>query len=341
MATGLDEDYRKPKNLADQIIRTLDEDAITPSDRLRLIALYLLYKDGLIPGDLQKLLAHAQLPPPQADVINGLEHLGATVRRSLKDSKPTTQTLFSRKPQPAPAGQEEYSLSRYTPSLQLMLENHVRGVLDQNTFPYMKPEVDATDDFNSQESSAASLRSAKPTWAKSRVASTEPRQRVIVFMAGGATYSEARACYEVSRSTSRDVFLVSSHMQNPGLFMRQLSDLSTDRRRLHLPADMPKPKAPAHLFEREASPQPLAASSSQGQKVMGLPSGPQPLSANMAKMSLSNGARPAPSQSQPPAAPIKPPLVFSQDEQQRSKKSGKLSKDTEKKKKHHFFSSKK
>ena len=337
----MDEDYRKPKNLADQIIRTLDEDAITPSDRLRLIALYLLYKDGLISGDLQKLLAHAQLPPPQTDVITGLEHLGATVRRSLKDSKPVNHTLFNRKPQPAPAGQEEYSLSRYTPSLQLMLENHVRGTLDQNTFPYIKPEVDATDDFSSQESSAASLRSAKPTWAKSRVTSTEPRQRIIIFVAGGATYSEARACYEVSRSTSRDVFLATSHMQNPGLFMRQLSDLSMDRRRLHLPADMPKPKAPAHLFEREASPQPITTSSSQGQKVMGLPSGPQSLNANMAKLSLNNGPESATLQSQPSAAPTKPPLVPSQDEQQRLKKSSKLSKDTEKKKKHHFFSSKK
>lgn len=324
------------------MIRTLDEDAITPSDRLRLIVLYLLHKDGLIPGDLQKLLAHAQLPPPQADVINGLEHLGATVRRSLKDPKPANHSLFNRKPQPAPAGQEEYSLSRYTPSLQLMLENHVRGTLDQNTFPYMKPEVDASDDFSSQESSAASLRSAKPTWAKSRVASTEPRQRVIVFVAGGATYSEARACYEISKSTSRDVFLASSHMQNPGLFMRQLGDLSMERRRLRLPVDMPRPKAPAHLFEREASPQPTAAaSSSQTPNVMGLPPGPQPLNANMAKLSLSNGAKPPPSQSQPPAASIKPSLAPSQDEQQQLKKGSKLSKDTEKKKKHHFFSSKK
>ena len=301
----------------------------------------MLYKGGLVPGDLQKLLAHAQLPPPQVDVISGLEHLGAAVRRALKDSKPATQALFNRKPRPASAGQEEYSLSRYTPSLQLMLENHVRGTLDQNIFPYTKPHVDATEDFSSQEASAASLRSAKPTWAKSRFAATEPRQRVVIFMAGGATYSEARACYEISQSTSRDVYLATSHMQTPALFMRQLNDLSVDRRRLQLPADMPKPKAPAHLFEREAPPQPTTVSSSQPQRVMGLPPGPAPPTADMAKMSIGNGVSSTSLASQSLATPTKSSPAVSQEQQQQLKKGHKLSKETEKKKKHHFFSSKK
>ena len=63
LATGLDEDYRKPKNMTDQIVRTLDDEEITPADRLRLVALYVLFKNGILPADLQKLLFHAQLPP--------------------------------------------------------------------------------------------------------------------------------------------------------------------------------------------------------------------------------------------------------------------------------------
>jgi syntaxin-binding protein 1 len=61
LATGLDEDYKKPKGLADQVIRMLDEEDITPPDRLRLLILYILYRDGILQADLQKLLAHAQL----------------------------------------------------------------------------------------------------------------------------------------------------------------------------------------------------------------------------------------------------------------------------------------
>ena len=103
--------------------------------------------------------------------------------------------------------------------------------------------------------SQASLRSAKPTWARTRPSASEPRQRVLVFMAGGATFSEARTCYELSQSSSKDIYLATSHMLTPGLFLRQIGDLSVDKRRLDIPAERPKPKAPAHLFEKELEPQ--------------------------------------------------------------------------------------
>ncbi|KAF2188298.1 syntaxin-binding protein-like protein 2 [Zopfia rhizophila CBS 207.26] len=331
LATGLDEDYRKPKNLADQVVRTLDEESVTPADRLRLIALYLLYKDGLLPADLMKLLAHAQLPPQDCEVINNLGLLGAHVAKGLKDKREPPPPLFPRRSTPPPNA-EEYALSRFTTAVQDLLEEHVRGTLPQDIFPYTKPHTDAPDPSTADNVSAASLRSAKPTWAKSRLSSVEPRQRVIVFIAGGATYSEARACYEISHKTSRDVFLVSSHMMTPGLFLRQLGDLSQDRRRLHLPQDAPKPKAPAHLFEKPEPPRPTAPPTSakpMPQVPGGLPSrpgpGPAPPTAGIGAMTLNSG-RTQGGQGSHLAA---------------QKAGGKLSKDPEKKKKkHHFFSSK-
>jgi syntaxin-binding protein 1 len=44
--------------MTDQIVRTLDDEEITPADRLRLIALYVIFKNGILPADLQKLLFH-------------------------------------------------------------------------------------------------------------------------------------------------------------------------------------------------------------------------------------------------------------------------------------------
>lgn len=326
LATGLDEDYRKPKNLADQVVRTLDEDSIIRPDRLRLIALYLLYKDGLLPADLMKLLAHAQLPPQDGEVINNFDLLGARIARPLKDNKPSPPPLFPRKPAP-PANAEEYALSRFTTALQNLLEDHVHGVLDQTIFPYTKPHLDATEPSAQDSVSAASLRSAKPTWAKSRLSSVEPRQRIIVFMAGGATYSESRACYEVSRQTSRDVFLITSHMLNPGLFVRQVGDLSVDKRRLGIPAELPKPKAPAHLFERDEPPKPTPSSLAKP----GLPKTPAPPTAGLGAMTLNSGGGAAAGRPQNGQGSH----LAAQDS------GGKLSKDPEKKKKkHHFFSSK-
>ncbi|KFY05469.1 hypothetical protein V492_08521 [Pseudogymnoascus sp. VKM F-4246] len=264
LATGLDEDYRKPKNLADQVIRLLDDESISSSDRLRLIALYIIYSDGIVFEDIPRLMAHASLPSTNIETVTNLELLGARTTRPLKETRHSHAPLFPRKTAPT-AANEDYALSRFEPALKLLLEEICRGPLDPALFPYTKPPMQG--DFDQSANVNASLRSAKPTWAQNRRSVHESKQRVIVFMAGGATYSESRACYETTKNSNRDVMLVTSHMLTPALFLRQVTDLSVDRRQLDLPADRPKKKAPQHLFER---PTPSPSPSPQG----GLPSGP-------------------------------------------------------------------
>ncbi|KAL9615002.1 MAG: hypothetical protein Q9167_000533 [Letrouitia subvulpina] len=253
LATGLDEDYKKPKNMADQVVRLLDDDDVTFPNRLRLIIQYLLYRDGLLESDTQRLLEHARLPGQDRKVIHNLELLGAHVLRALREPRPSTQPRLIMKESTAPSA--ESGLSRFVPALKTVLEEHIRGSLDQSTFPFTKPQLDASGGFLGQDNaSQASLRSAKPTWARTRPTTTGPRQRIIVFVAGGATYSESRVCYEVSELYNKDVFLATSHMLSPSLYLRQVGDLSVDRGLLHLPADRPKPKAPDHLYERNKQP---------------------------------------------------------------------------------------
>jgi syntaxin-binding protein 1 len=229
----------------------LDDEAIVMPDRLRLIALYLIYKDGLLPVDLVKLLLHAQLPPQHAEMLHNLDLLGVRTSRSLKDSRPPPIPLFPQKPPPTLV-QEEYALSRFETGLQRLLDNHVTNTVDVTVFPYIKPPIDMGD--NDAGPAPTSLRSAKPTWAKAKSSTTEPRQRVMVFMAGGATYSESRACYDMTRQSNKEVFLLSSHMLTPAFFLRQVGDLSTDKRKLGIPAEQPPKQAPAHLFERDEPP---------------------------------------------------------------------------------------
>ena len=303
-----------------------------------------------MPADTQRLLAHAQLPPQDGEVLGNLELLGAHVQRALKDPRAAPQPLFAKKQRAAPAG-EEYALSRHQPFMKSMLEEHMTGMLDQMVFPYTKPQLDApTNGMTGQDQiSQASLRSAKPTWAKSRLASVEPRQRIIVFMAGGATYSEARACYDVSRSSSRDVVLATSHMITPGLFLRQVGDLGVDRRRLDLPMDRQKPKAPAHLFEPEPKPKPKPppTTAMPPPTAMAAPPSRTPAmpTAAMHSMSLnpsseqngSNGLT-SPPMSTSPAPPQSGGGKLSKKDKDKDKDKDK-EKD-EKKKKHHFFSRK-
>ena len=315
----MDEEYKRPKNIADQLVRLLDDDGIGFPERLRLIIQYILYRDGLFQSDTQKLLAHAQLPSQDGEVVGNLDLLGANVSRALKDPRPT-RAVRPNLSQAPPQGAEENVLSRFDPTLKSVLEDQVRGTLDQTLFPFTKPHLDAADGL---------MGSAKPTWARTRSAATGPKQRIIVFVAGGATYSESRACYEVSQASSKDIFLTTSHMLSPNLFLRQVGDLSVDRRRLHLPVDRPKPKAPDHLFEREPPPMKAAP--------LKLPPEPQPPDAAMGSMSLAQNKPGAVNGSAsgyqlgPTGSQANAPVDPSRDGR----------KDDEKKKKRHFFGSKK
>ncbi|GAP86352.1 putative Sec1 family protein [Rosellinia necatrix] len=280
MATGLDEDNRKAKNVLDSVVRLLDDDTISQSDRLRLIIMFLLYRDGVVLEDIKRLLAHASLPPQNGEIIANMEHLGGrTTRGGLKESKREDPPLFPIDTK-APISEDSY-MSRFNPAVKHMLDNLCRGALDQTSFPYVKPPLDPNEDAMIGQ---GSLRATKPSWAGAGRRVADNRQRIIVFMAGGATFSESRACYEVSSAMNRDVFMVTSHMLTPQLFVRQVGDLSVDKRKLDIPMERPTQKAPAHLFERPGPPPGAAPAPSQGgaprpppggQRVPGRPPPPQ------------------------------------------------------------------
>ena len=294
MATGVDEDGKKPRNLTDQVVRLLDEDAVTTVDRLRLIMQYILHRDSIFPQDLEKLLAHAQLPNQEGEMMINLELLGAKVTRQIKDPRPPSKPLFPPKPPPSSKQQQDdQSISRYEPMLKEMIEQQIKGTLDQDIFPYTKPQLDANEAIENQmQMSQASLRSAKPTWARQGRSAGAPRQRVMVFVAGGATYSESRVGYELSQQYNKDVYLATSHMLTPRLFLKQLSDLSIDRRKLDLPGDRAPRRAPAHIMNQPRQQ-------------------PEPPTGAMVEMSIAGGrsngsTRPPPGPG--PGGPMSPPI---------------------------------
>ncbi|POS79305.1 Sec1 family protein [Diaporthe helianthi] len=315
LATGLDEDLRKPKNVLQEVVRLLDDESITKSDRLRLLMAYFIFRDGVIEEDVKRLVAHSALDQSQCNTVNNLDILGARVLKGLKEVRQPRPPLF-----PLDKNiqlNEEYGLSRFEPNVKHMLEHLCKGTLDPMTFPYTIPPADPNEDVVAGQ---GSLRAAKPSWAGGGRRVADNRQRIIVFVAGGATYSESRACYEISEKQNRDVFLVTSHMVTPKMFARQLGDLSVDKRRLDLPMERPKPKAPAHLFERERPPPPpmqtgpptpakggqmgMAPGQQRIQRAPlpsgtgGLPGRPAPPTQQMSQMSMAGS--PAPPRPAPP-----------------------------------------
>ena len=327
LVTGLDEVAKKPKNILDDIVGLLDDASIIPSDRLRLLLLYVLYRDGLIPEDVKRLLAHSQLSPSEGEAVSNLALLGARPTRVFKEQRPPLPLLFPTKgtkqqqQQPllfgaaatAAADNDDGAnmLSRYETALQTMLDNLCRGTLDPAIFPYQRDPSDPSQDLLTAQ--PGSLRAGRAQWASSARRPPENCQRIIVFMAGGATYSESRVCYDMSTRHGRDIFLVSSHMITPRLFIRQLADLSANRRKLDLPVDRPQPKMPSYLFERPAPPvvnnapvqqqrqqQQQQSSSSSSYRGPEFHIAPSPPAAAMSRLSLGSSNNSSPSMLEKP-----------------------------------------
>ena len=91
------------------------------------------------------------------------------------------------------------------------MKDHVADKLDSSIFPYVKDSPGAERGARSPpvQQPATSLRSAKPSWHRAARpgGSNELRSRVIVFVAGGVTYSETRTAYQLSAPLKRDIYI--------------------------------------------------------------------------------------------------------------------------------------
>lgn len=255
-ATRLTPEGQKPKTLVEEMVPLLDDRSVSNMDKVRIIALYIMYCDGVPDEDRKRLFQHARLGRYEMEAVDNLVHLGTQV---VKDPSSSGWDMFfkkgKRKQQP---GENEFELSRYQPLVKLMVEDHFAGKLEQATFPYVRdaPPETATGGLSlpvqtsalarvglggassSSASSAAaaaggagrtqpsSLRSAKPTWhQKARGGSNvgverlDNRQRVLLFVAGGMTYSEMRSAYQISERLGKDVYIGSSHTFTPESFV--------------------------------------------------------------------------------------------------------------------------
>jgi syntaxin-binding protein 1 len=97
--------------------------------------------------------------------------------------------------------------------LKILLEEHISGKLDSNFFPYVADAPDPSISRSSTPSTpgiggggGSSMRSYKPKWQKGG-GEREGRQRLIVFCAGGMTFGEMRACYEVGEKFKKDIII--------------------------------------------------------------------------------------------------------------------------------------
>ncbi|RKP27520.1 Sec1-like protein, partial [Syncephalis pseudoplumigaleata] len=244
MACKETSDGEYPKNLVERLLPLLDDSAITEDNKLRLIMLYVIYKDGLKWADRYRLQQHANLAERDVIALENLELLHARVTKAHSGFKKMRMPRLNRKK----AEEVPYELSRFIPEIQKLLDKQINGQVDDRVFPFTR-EVRPSELTEQTKKTVQSLRSTKPSWQKSVQERSEAKPvtggRVILFVVGGITYSEIRSVYELGRKFGRDILIGSTHVLTPQLLLKDLRRLREGPPKELPPPPPPQPMQPA------------------------------------------------------------------------------------------------
>lgn len=145
LAMGSDSNGDKIKDHMKNIVPLLLDNEIKIEDKLRLIMLFLLHKNGITEDNLQKLLHHAMIPEDKKQIILNLQSMGMQI---LQDPSKATSR---RKNIPQNRKEREgssYQLSRWAPYAKDLMEDIIEDKLDMRQFPFLSNRPSAGNVFS-------------------------------------------------------------------------------------------------------------------------------------------------------------------------------------------------
>jgi syntaxin-binding protein 1 len=217
-------------------------------DKLRLLLCYsathLEKLDETRQSQWQKL---ARLDGSHVKCLRNLEYLGIPVCK--REGGSLSSMSFGRRKKSAVRKErnvfgmnnDKYSLARFVPLLAEKLEDHHRGRMSEDEFPYVKPPVrlagspDDSGDRSRDEQEGRSMASIASFRTKGKrvpdVATGSPAtakvdtSRVFVFIIGGFTHSELRIAHHMSDVLNKDIFVGGTGLITPHSFLENLEAL--------------------------------------------------------------------------------------------------------------------
>ncbi|VDM60179.1 unnamed protein product [Angiostrongylus costaricensis] len=219
LATQVDADGERVRDPMKLMVPLLIDPVVKTEDRLRLILLYILSKNGITDENLNKLLQHANIAMAEKETITNASFLGLNI--TIDQGRKKVWTL-ARKERP---NEQVYQSSRWVPVLKDIMEDAIDDKLDTKHFPFL-----AGRQINQPFRAPTSARYGQ--WHKERGQQAQYRSgpRLIVFVIGGLTYSEMRAAYEVTQAKKPwEVIIGSDQIITPEKFLANLRDLNKPR----------------------------------------------------------------------------------------------------------------
>ncbi|KAK9762836.1 syntaxin binding protein 1 [Basidiobolus ranarum] len=227
LATGYRSDGKATQHMLDEVLSILKDDGIHPDDKMRILILYVLSKDGVRTDSWEKIREQWDLNEVMGnnDAIQNLALLGARLTRT--SGKPGAHIVKRLRGNGSNQSDIIYDLSRFTPVIKRVLEDEIHSDLNSDRYPYVRgleEKLPITKEQNSKD-----LRHYKPQWTKRKTSGNtdwifrdKSKGKIIIFVAGGVTYSEVRSAYELAEYYNRDIFIGSTHIINPTTFLEDL-----------------------------------------------------------------------------------------------------------------------
>jgi syntaxin-binding protein 1 len=215
LAMGTDPEGERIKDHMRNIVPLLLDTVIAIEDKLRIIMLYILHKNGITEENLDKLLSHALIPTDKKNIIANMQHLNLQIIQDQSRAGRRKNIPQPRKDRTEPT----YTNSRWTPYVKDIMEDVIDEKLDPRQFPAIGGQRNIGTNYSAQSS-----REFGGWMTQNRKGAVRSGPRLIIFILGGVSYSELRCAYEVTQTNSKkwEVFIGSDHIATPKIFLRDL-----------------------------------------------------------------------------------------------------------------------